>query len=388
MYQASPLKLSTSQLLKYAGLFTWVCVGLALVMAPMVGRTSLTASGYWIWGLSQLAFGAAYWRLSNDIQRQPSRRKYDLLLLLVITVSALVISAVSRSGVGGILLVVVAGILPWTLPIQWGVLWLLAQNGVLAFTVGQFPQVSWEQAALLGGLYLGYSSFTFVISLVARRQHNARDELRKVNSELRATQALLAESTRLAERVRISRELHDLVGHHLTALSLNLEVASHLVSGKAVEHVRQAQAVAKLLLSDVREAVGAMRGGDHIDLSEALLRLSEGVPEPRIHLSIPESLQVEDPQRAQVILRCAQEIITNTVKHAEAENLWLSITTDEQGLVIEARDDGRGTDQLDEGNGLLGMGERLRQLGGELSVRSRLGAGFTLNARLPREAVI
>lgn len=388
MNQASPLKLSTSQLLKYAGLFTWVCVGLALVMAPMVGRTSLTSSGYWIWGLSQLLFGAAYWRLSNDIQRQPSRRKYDLLLLLVITVSALVISAVSRSGVGGILLVVVAGILPWTLPIQWGVLWLLGQNGVLAFTVGQFPQVSWEQAALLGGLYLGYSSFTFVISLVARRQHSARDELRKVNSELRATQALLAESTRLAERVRISRELHDLVGHHLTALSLNLEVASHLVSGKAVEHVRQAQAVAKLLLSDVREAVGAMRGGDHIDLSEALLRLSEGVPEPRIHLSIPESLQVEDPQRAQVILRCAQEIITNTVKHAEAENLWLSITTDEQGLTIEARDDGRGTDQLDEGNGLLGMGERLRQLGGELSVRSRLGAGFTLNARLPREAVI
>ena len=138
---------------------------------------------------------------------------------------------------------------------------------------------------------------------VARRQSYARDELRKVNSELRATQALLAESTRIAERVRISRELHDLVGHHLTALSLNLEVASHLVSGKAVEHVAQAQTVAKLLLSDVREVVGAMRGGDSIDLTEALLRLSEGVPKPQIHLDIPELLTVDDPQRAQVVLR-------------------------------------------------------------------------------------
>ncbi len=70
---------------------------------------------------------------------------------------------------------------------------------------------------------------------------------------------MLTESSRIAERMRISRELHDLVGHHLTALSLNLEVANHLVGGAAQEHVRQAQTVARLLLTDVREAVSQLR---------------------------------------------------------------------------------------------------------------------------------
>ncbi len=383
-----PGKLNTNQLLRFAGLFTWVCVGLALVMAPKLGNEVMATSRYVLWAVAQLAFGIAYWVLSNSIQRRPARTRLHLLLLGLMTISALEISGVSSSGLGGILLVVVAGVLPWALPLAWGVSWLLAQNLLLAWTAGQIPGVSWEQAVLLGGLYLGYSSFTFVISLVARRQSYARDELRKVNSELRATQALLAESTRIAERVRISRELHDLVGHHLTALSLNLEVASHLVSGKAVEHVAQAQTVAKLLLSDVREVVGAMRGGDSIDLTEALLRLSEGVPKPQIHLDIPELLTVDDPQRAQVVLRCAQEIITNTVKHADAENLWLSIQQNDDGLEIVARDDGCGAQQVDAGNGLLGMGERVRQLGGDLSVNSRPGAGFSLNAWLPREAII
>ena len=108
-------------------------------------------------------------------------------------------------------------------------------------------------------LYAGFSGFVFVTSLVARQQAQAREEQRRLNAELRATRALLAESARINERTRISRELHDLLGHHLTALSLNLEVAGHLVEGKAQEHVNQAHTLAKLLLSDVREAVSQLR---------------------------------------------------------------------------------------------------------------------------------
>ncbi len=378
------MKLSTNQWLKFAGLFTWISVGVALALAPMFEAGEVALNDYLLWSLPHLLYGVAYWRLVNEIEHSPTQR-LRVLLLTLLTVAALEVSNASQSGVGGILLVVVAGILPWSLPLGYGVTWLVAQTLALAALVGAFPRVSWQQAVLVGGLYLGYSSFTFVVSMVAQRQARARDELRKVNSELRATQALLAESTRLAERVRISRELHDLVGHHLTALSLNLEVASHLVKGKATEHVAQAQAVAKLLLSDVREVVGAMRTEDQIDLSRAMMSLRDGVPRPRIHMQIPDQLAVADPQRAQVILRCAQEIITNSVKHANADNLWLTIEQTEDGMEIHARDDGEGTDQLSEGNGLLGMGERVRQLGGRLSFKSALGQGFRLDAWLPRE---
>jgi signal transduction histidine kinase len=224
-------------------------------------------------------------------------------------------------------------------------------------------------------------------SLVALRGHQARDELKKVNSELRATQALLADNTRIAERVRIARELHDLVGHHLTALTLNLEVATHLVEGKAAGHVQQAHSLARLLLADVREVVSDMREEDRVDLASALRTLAEGVPTPKIHLDLPAELAVTEPQRAQVLLRCAQEMITNSVRHARARNLWIRLTVNMDGLAMSARDDGRGVDDFRPGNGLNGMTERLKQLGGKLEIESKAGSGFTLHAWLPKEAL-
>src|SRR3546814_4143958 len=153
--------------------------------------------------------------------------------------------------------------------------------------------------------------------MVARQQAQARDEQRRLNAELRATRTLLAESARVNERTRISRELHDLLGHHLTALSLNLEVASHITEGKAHEHVGQAHTLARLLLSDVREAVSQIRGNDAIDMSATLLPLADNVPGLRIDMVMPKPFLLDDPERAHVLLRCTQEIITNAVRRSE-----------------------------------------------------------------------
>jgi len=231
----------------------------------------------------------------------------------------------------------------------------------------------------------GLILFPFVASLLALKQVRARGELRRVNSELMATQTLLTENTRIAERVRISRDLHDLVGHHLTALTLNLEVASHLTQDKAKEHVDQAATVARLLLSDVREVVSDMRRDDQVDLRQSLEMLSEGVPELEVHLDIPEERALTDPRRAQILLRCAQELITNTARHASASNLWIALETGDDGLSLRARDDGRGAMELMPGNGLNGMRERLKEQGGRLDIATRPGAGFQVRAWLPTE---
>src|SRR3546814_17021845 len=89
-------------------------------------------------------------------------------------------------------------------------------------------------------LYVGVAGFVFVTGMVARQQAQARDEQRRLNDELRATRALLADSARVNERTRISRGLHDLLGHNLTALSLKLAIASPITEGKAPAHVGQA----------------------------------------------------------------------------------------------------------------------------------------------------
>ena len=93
-----------------------------------------------------------------------------------------------------------------------------------------------------------------------------------------------------------------------------------------------------------------------------------------------------EPKRAQVLLRCAQEMITNSVRHAAAKNLWIEVRADAEGLSLSARDDGRGVSEVEAGNGLRGMSERLKQLGGKLEIESRPGAGFALHAWMPLEA--
>jgi signal transduction histidine kinase len=293
----------------------------------------------------------------------------------------------AETALGGILLLIVAGLLPWMLSSAPALAWLIGQNVLLVLVINDIPDFPFSDAALAGGLFLGISLFAFMSGVVTLRQHIARDALRKVNSELRATQALLADNTRIAERVRIARELHDLVGHHLTALTLNLEVATHLVDGKGLEHVQQAHSLAKLLLADVREVVNDMRVDDKVDLAAALRTLVSGVPEPQIHLDLPLELAMTDPRRAQVLLRCTQEMITNSVRHARAKNLWISLVHDVDGVALTARDDGRGVTSVEAGNGLNGMAERLRQLGGELKIETSPGAGFALHAWIPVEGI-
>jgi len=372
------------ELLRYAGLFTWLCASIPLFMMRFWYDTPLDWRQYVIWWILHLVFGLTYW---NQVRALPikSSRSHRLVTISILTICSLGVSMMSTTSLGGILLVIVAGLLPWMLAPAPAMTWLIAQNVLLVTVLSNIPDIAFRGAAMAGGLFLGISLFAFMSGVVALRQHAARDELRKVNSELRATQALLAENTRIAERVRIARELHDLVGHHLTALTLNLEVATHLVDGKALEHVQQAHSLAKLLLVDVREVVSDMRDDDKVELATALRTLVEGVPEPQIHLDLPTELSMTDPLRAQVMLRCVQEMITNSLRHAQAKNLWISLVPDENGVAMIARDDGRGTDAVEVGNGLKGMAERLRQLGGELRIESSPGAGFSLHAWVPVE---
>ncbi len=198
---------------------------------------------------------------------------------------------------------------------------------------------------------------------------------------MRATGELLANTSRIAERERISRELHDTLGHHLTALSLNLEAASHMAQDNALAQIQRAQSVTKLLLSDVRDVVSALRGGDSIGLAQALRTLVAGVPAPQIHLLMADNLAIDDPMRAHAVLRCVQEIITNVIRHAAARNLWIELARTEGGIAIRAKDDGRGAKEVRPGHGLTGMRERLEQVGG--TIETQLAKGFRLEAWMP-----
>ena len=378
-------RIQHTRLLRYAGLFTWGMVGLPLLyfwLRPQqVGGGENLAMPWQGW-VAYLAFGAGYVWLTRNLGGR-RRSAADYLLLLVLTVAALGVSYFSGTGMGSVLLMVAACVFPWLLPLPLGVVWLLVSQLAVAPVFIRWLGFPPMEALMQSMLYAGFSGFVFVVSLVALQQAQAREEQRRLNAELRATRALLADSARVNERTRISRELHDLLGHHLTALSLNLEVAGHLSEGRVREHVQQAHTLARLLLTDVREAVSQLREGGAIDLGAALRPLAENVPKLAIEMDIEQPLTVDDPERAHVLLRCAQEAITNAVRHAGASRLWLAARRDGHNIVLQVRDDGRGSDQVLPGNGLRGLGERLRQHGGRLDIATRRGQGFQLTITLP-----
>ena len=382
-------RLSHTRLLRYAGLFTWAMVGLPLVyswVGPLLGTAGDEELALrpmpWQGWLAYFAFGLSYAWLTRGLGSR-ARSVGDYILLVVLTLAALAVSYFNGSGLGSVLLMVAACVLPWLLPLSLGAAWLLASQLAVAPVFIRwlgFPPI---EALMQSMLYAGFSGFVFVVSLVALQQAQAREEQRRLNAELRATRALLADSARVNERTRISRELHDLLGHHLTALSLNLEVAGHLSEGRVKEHVQQAHTLARLLLTDVREAVSQLREGGAINLAAALRPLAENVPKLAIEMDIEQPLTVDDPERAHVLLRCAQEAITNAVRHAGASRLWLAARRDGLNIVLQVRDDGRGSEQVLPGNGLRGLGERLRQHGGRLDVETHRGQGFQLTITLP-----
>ncbi len=378
------------RLLRYAGLTTYLCVALPL----LPGSWSLAQVNSWWsdpdisgWIFSYLMFGVTYVLLTrrSTLNRQAGLPPLSRMIgLVVLTGSAIAMGWFSQSGLSAMLMLVIAVVLPWQLPVGAGLAWMLAQNLMLIPIIASYKGWTTVTAILQVCMYLGISALVFFTSMIASLQAEEREAQRRLNSELRATRALLAESTRIAERMRIARDLHDLVGHHLTALSLNLEVASHLVNSQAAEHVQKAQVTAKHLLSDVREVVSELRQDDAIDLTLALRSLTEGVPGLSVHMQTPPRFSVEDPRRAQVLLRCAQEIITNTARHAGARNLWLRFDYVNANLLeLYARDDGRGAANFRPGNGLSGMRERLAEFEGSVTVDSAMEQGFALNVRLP-----
>ncbi len=255
---------------------------------------------------------------------------------------------------------------------------LIAANTAVV-AASALPSSSALEIAMGSMLYLVLQAAAYLGLLAMLREGESRLRLSEANVRLRAAAALLAESSRAQERLRIARELHDLIGHQLTVLALELEVASHQAEGEAAESVGRARAVTRSLLADVRGTVGEMRGGDR-RLGEALESVVADLPEPSVHLRVDEAAVVDEARTA-ALIRCSQEVITNAIRHSHAANLWIEVAAEGDALVFEARDDGVGAAEVVLGNGLRGIAERVEALGGTVDFRGR--DGFRVRAEVP-----
>ena len=249
-------------------------------------------------------------------------------------------------------------------------LWALLVGIIIAWYL--IMRFAWgeAEAAITAVLYGTFHWFAVLTARSAKRAEVARDEAEFLNRELIATQHLLSEASRQSERTRIARDLHDLVGHHLTALSINLQIAERLTDGEAKEKIGESRALARLLLSDVRDAVSTLREESAVDFELALRLLVEKVPRLDVSLDIQDDLAIDDFEVAESLLRCVKEALTNTLRHSGATKSWIRVWQDHAGAHLDIRDDGLSGKNIVEGNGLKGMRERLARLKGTLDVDS------------------
>ncbi len=217
----------------------------------------------------------------------------------------------------------------------------------------------------IGGMNVFYAS---------RRQADAR--LRRAHDEIERMAAI-------AERERIARDLHDLLGHTLSVIVLKSELASKLAGAqpeRAVDEIRDVERISRRALSEVREAVVSYRRrGLPAELDEARDAMSAA----RIDLSVDLPERLPPPRVEGVLALVLREALTNVVRHAHATVCRVRLDEAGGAWTLEVADDGSGAVE-DEGNGLTGIRERVEALGGSVELVS--GRGLRLVARVPSGA--
>jgi two-component system sensor histidine kinase DesK len=234
---------------------------------------------------------------------------------------------------------------------------------------------------LLGFPWL-YSTSALVVgpvvgsmNLVYRRNQQRNAELKLSHEEVRRLAAL-------AERERIGRDLHDLLGHTLSLITLKSELANRLFERDPVSarrEISEVERVAREALTQVRRAVTGIRAaGLAAEMASAKLLLeSNGVRLSYDFADVPLPVEIET-----VLAMTVREAATNIQRHAQANTARVTLMVQDAELVLRVEDDGRGG-AIVPGNGLTGMRERLGGIGAELRVDSGRGKGTVLMVRLP-----
>lgn len=353
--------------LSLAGVVTVLVVGLSFGGRPGVG-------------LRWTVLGA-FLLLFVVHARLPTRHGLRAIAAVLQALLALAVAALEpRTGTAPVLLVVLVAQLAEHWPPRFVVaLALLANVGLYAV----LRHSGFSQPLLVVLLYGGFQAFAALTAHYARSTALARDELARVNADLLATRALLADSARDAERLRLARELHDVAGHKLTAMRLNLRAlaADPTLAGR--EGLHTAEQLSGELLTDIRQVVQSMRDDRGLDLDTALHALAAPFPRPRLQLQIGEGVRVTDPRMAETVLRLVQEALTNAARHGDADTVWLTMSEEDSQLRIDIRDDGQRAERIREGNGIAGMRERLADVHGRLELARTEHGGMHLIARLP-----
>ena len=229
----------------------------------------------------------------------------------------------------------------------------------------------------------GYGFFLFSAALGAAIRYHANARVRDI------------EQAKLRQRNELARELHDTVGHHVSAIAIQAQAGRTLAAShpdRAVEALEIIENAASRTLEEMRAMVGVLRDGAKPDFAPQpgvadIERLARGLGgRPRVDVQLSGDLAALPPSVGTALYRIAQESVTNAVRHARHARLVTVQVADEGAQVrLTVRDDGDLTAaHAVPGYGIVGMTERAALLGGTLEAGPGSGGGWTVDAVLPK----
>ena len=263
-------------------------------------------------------------------------------------------------------------------------MWRYAINGSIALTYAvalRFITGSWETTIANLPVFLAGQVFILVFTQMALGEEKSRREVQQLAEELSEANQRLRESAGQMEllavereRTRMAREIHDGIGHHLTALNMQVKAARAILTvdpTRSEDHLIKAEYLSQEALTDVRQSISALREnkeeqGDLIDQIRAILANAENAG-LKINFTTNGSIRRLKPEVHLTVYRALQESISNTIKHAAASNYSVLLDySQSQSMRMLIRDDGIGTDTPDGGFGLVGMRERVNLIDGSI----------------------
>ena len=360
------------------------------IIFVMTGDVSALQRGYLLGLLAVFA-------LLHVVGLRPQTPPRGIYLILGLQTLILLAGAVVLPTVN-ILIVPVSILAIVLLSTQWGMLWTgllaLMNMGIQYYEAG-FPD------GVVDGFINGFVVFAFAAFASSLLEANrARREAQRLLSELQATHEQLQEYSAQVEelavareRDRISRDLHDTLGHRLTVSIVQLEGAERLIPAAPERASQMVNSVRQQLnegLRETRRTVAMLRTPIATDLSlpKALNELAtdfEKATQLPIRVTVPDSLPPLPEAYRLALYRAAQEALTNVQRHAKASEASLTMDFSPEVLTLLVKDNGVGlADDVDrQGFGLRGMRERITQLGGSVELSSAMGDGTAVLLRLP-----
>jgi two-component system sensor histidine kinase DesK len=203
----------------------------------------------------------------------------------------------------------------------------------------------------------------------------------RADAKLRMAHEEIEQLAKTAERERIARDMHDILGHSLSLIVLKSELAGRLLASqptRAALEIAEIETTARQALAEVRRTITGYRSEG---FASELTRAAQVLETAGVRVHKPAKAPYLTPRHEATLSLVLREAITNIVRHAGASECSIELSTAEDRTQLVIADDGRG-DIREEGNGLRGMRERVRELGGSLSLDSQRGT--RLQIELPQ----